>query len=412
MMKRGCWMLLAVVAGCRSSAAPAVEDIALPAIAGAPQSADPALAVDPQSHDLLLAWIAGDSTGYHLYFARSANGGDTWSTPTRITQTDHEVEPHAEASPRLVAGRGAIGIFWPHSIDVPGRRFPASHLRFSRSADGGRTWSSAVTLNDDTARVLAGHTFHGATALGDSTFMVAWLDSRAGSEPHEGDTAVHHDGDATIYLAVSKDLGASWSPSNTRLWGDACPCCRVALVTRPDGAVVAAWRGHFDGSVRDPVIATVAPAPATPRRVSVDGWVFQGCPHTGPALASAADGSLHVAWFTGKEGGAGIFYSRSSDGSSFDRPVPLLTGAGLPAAHPAVLPSAKGALVAINLDTRGARALTIARVDENQRVERYVVPRSEGADHPQWAALPTRAVLAWTEKTSAGTRIRMGSVVN
>ena len=97
----------------------------------------------------------------------------------------------------------------------------------------------------------------------------------------------------------------------------------------------------------------------------------------------------------------GIFYARSTDGSSFNRSVPLLTGEGLPAAHPAVLTSAKGALVAINLDTNGARALSVARVDENQRVERYVVPRSDGSDHPQWAALPARAVLAWTEKTSA-----------
>jgi hypothetical protein len=344
-----------------------------------------------------------------LYFARSSDGGAHWSSPVRVTDREHDIKPHAEASPRMVAMSGTIALFWPNNIEIPGRRFPASHMRFSRSTDGGARWTSAVTLNDDTARALAGHTFHGATARGD-TLIVAWLDSRTGAQPAAGDTSVHHDGDATIYTARSADRGASWAAQNGVYWGDACPCCRVALASAPDGRILAAWRGHFEGSVRDPVVATLAPAPGEPTRVRADGWVFQGCPHTGPALAVDAKGGLHVAWFTGKQGGAGVFYATSGAAGEFTAAVPLLTAETLPAAHPAITLTDAGPLIAVNLDAQGRRTLTIATVEDG-KVATHMVPDTEGADHPHVIAMPDgNALVAWTEKASGGSRIRLARV--
>ncbi|MGH7468076.1 MAG: sialidase family protein [Longimicrobiales bacterium] len=402
--------LVAVLTAC-GPAGPRVDVVDVPSVAGARETADPAIARDPANGDWLLSWVAGDSSGYHLYFARSGDGGASWSAPVRVTDRAHDIKPHAEASARMVAVNGAIALFWPNNIEVPGRRFPASHMRFSRSTDGGRSWTSAITLNDDTASALAGHTFHGATARGD-TMIVAWLDSRTGAQPAHGDTAVHHDGDATIYTAVSADRGVSWAAQNGVYWGNACPCCRVSLASAPDGRVLAAWRGHFEGSVRDPVVATLSPARGAPTRVRADGWVFQGCPHTGPALAIDDTGSLHVAWFTGKEGGAGVFYARTSGASSaFGTALPLLTAESLPAAHPAITMTRAGAVIAMNLDPNGRRALTIATVREGTATT-HVVPNTEGADHPHLIALPDgNALVAWTEKMAGAVRIRLARVV-
>jgi hypothetical protein len=404
-----CVFLFAFLFGCGGT--PAFETIQPPSVAGATESADPGVARDPVSGDLLLSWVAGDSSGYHLYFARSNDRGSTWSAPVRVTDREHDIVPHAEASPRMAATDGVIALFWPNHIAVKGRRFPASHMRFSRSIDGGRNWSPALTLNDDTTRALAGHTFHGATAVGNDTLIVAWLDSRSGVAPAaEGDPAVHHDGDATIYTALSADRGASWSAQNRMNWDDACPCCRVSLAAAPDGSVLAAWRGHFEGSVRDPVVARLAPTRAEPRRIRADGWVFQGCPHTGPALAVDQTGATHVAWFTGKEGGAGVFYAAANSSTQdFAEPIALLTGANLPAAHPAIALTSAGPLVVMNLDARGQRALTLARIHEG-KAQVNTVPNTSGADHPDAVALPDgHALVAWTEK-QAGSRIRMALV--
>ena len=72
--------------------------------------------------------------------------------PTRGAVGRHRCpSPHnpAMSSPTpkpLLAARGALALFWTNSMPVQGRRFPASNLRFSRSIDGGQTWTAAITL--------------------------------------------------------------------------------------------------------------------------------------------------------------------------------------------------------------------------------------------------------------------------
>jgi hypothetical protein len=55
---------------------------------------------------------------------------------------------------------------------------------------------------------------------------------------------------------------------------------------------------------------------STPKRISEDNWVIQGCPHTGPAMTENNDG-IHFAWFTGGQK-KGCYYTKSTDnGKSF-----------------------------------------------------------------------------------------------
>ena len=389
--------VLALLAACQQG--PRVEELDGPHVS-ARESADPALAIDAETGDLLLSWVEGDSAGYRLMFARSRDDAASWTRPVAITTSLDEVEPHAEASPRMVSARGVIGIFWPKQQRVPGRRFPASQLRFARSTDGGATWSTPITMNDDTASTApAGHTFHGATVLGDSAFVVAWLDSRRVVDGAHGAGAAHHEGSSYVFSVASPDLGATWEPANRKLWGDACPCCRISLAAL-GGDVLAAWRGHFAGDVRDIVTAPLRAA-ANPQRVHADNWVFPGCPHSGPALATA-NGQAHLAWFTGAPGRMGIYYARVGGA-----PIRVLGGAQLPAGHPALALFDDVAMVAVNLNQAGERVLSIARV-ANDDVDVIEVPNTEGADHPQLLRTAAdRALLAWKQNG----RVRLARVL-
>jgi hypothetical protein len=393
----GVFFLAVVLVACDRG--PKVETLSGPSIAGR-QSADPALAVDAKTGDLLMSWVEGDSAGYLLQLARSSDGGVTWSDAVPVTTSLGEIKPHAEASPRLVSTNGVLGIFWPKQQAIPGRRFPASQMRFARSLDGGRSWSPPITLNDDTAAAApAGHTFHGATAVGDSTFVVAWLDSReVVEESHGGGRAAHHEGSSYVFSTSSRDLGATWEPANRKYWGNACPCCRVALV--PVGnQVLAAWRGHFAGDVRDIVVAELN-AHEKPERVHADNWVFPGCPHSGPGLA-VADERVHVAWFTGAPGRMGVYYAQR--GSA---PVRILSGEQLPTGHPSIATMGDDVLVAVNLNAQGERVLTVARVTGG-RVKLVEVPNSDGADHPQLIRVADdRAIVAWTQNA----KVRVASI--
>lgn len=391
------WILGALLLAACGGSEPRVEMLNGPEIT-AKESTDAALTIDPQTGDVLLSWVEGDTSGYVLKVARSQDGGQTWSAGVAVTTSPKEVKPHAEASPRIVAAGGAIGVFWSKEEHIPGRRFPASEMRFARSLDGGASWSTPITLNDDTTDAPAGHTFHGATAVGDSTFVVAWLDSRqVVDESHDAHLA-HHEGSSYVFSTMSNDLGATWQPANRRMWASACPCCRVSLVPAGDD-VLAAWRGHFDGDVRDIVVARLAEG-EQPERVHADNWVFPGCPHSGPGMA--ADGNdVHLAWFTGAPERMGVYYAKRGG-----EPVPVIRGEALPTGHPTVTPVRDGALVAVNLNAAGARKLSVGYVkDGAARV--IEVPDTDGSDHPQLIRLADdQALLAWTQNA----RLRLARV--
>ena len=412
-MKRLSLLLLLAIIACRPSSS--VTSLEPPVTRGA-DAADPALAIDPESGDLLLTWTEGDSSGYAIRFARSSDRGETWSAPETVAGPAADIKPHAESAPRLLAmPHRTLAVAWANSVPAPGQRWPASNMRFARSTDGGRTWSSALTLNDDSATTTGGHLFHGVAWEGDSGIVVAWMDGRTppcrGGDPcgrpaeagnnvemSHDHAAADAEPDARVYVARSHDNGATWERANTPMWGSACPCCRIALARAPTGAVQASWRNHYPGNVRDIVVASLSDS--MPTRVHVDGWEYPGCPHAGPGLAVDDTGASHVAWFTGKEGAAGIFYARRDANGSIGAPLPLVTARTLPASHTAVVPRrAGGAWVAYDIDARGRSLPTLAQVGADGQLVRVHTLGVEGADHLQLAELRNgQVVAAWAQR--------------
>jgi hypothetical protein len=405
--------------GCSNDSGIRVSALEAPS-AGKSQSADPGLAIVPGSGDLMLSWIEGDGKVWELYTARSTDGGGKWSTPVRVAggaEAPEEVHPHGESSPRLVVAPGKrVALVWPNNIAVPGRKWPAAMLRFARSGDGGLTWSKPITLNDDTTGALVSHQFHGAAWSGDSGITVAWLDERgaetalaSGSDGHAEHAA---EPDASIYLASSSDFGRSWGP-NQRAWDAACPCCRVSLARDNHGQALAAWRQHFPGNVRDVVTAVAGERSSEPKRVHPDDWAYAGCPHTGPAIATGVDGTVHVAWYTGKEGGLGVYYARQAPGGGTGPAVDLATGRGLGVAHPAVVALPDGsALAAYDVAADGKRRISLARVRSGSRLAgRLVVEGSEDGKYPQLVLLnDSVAVVGWTTSSGDAPEIRLARV--
>jgi hypothetical protein len=146
---------------------------------------------------------------------------------------------------------------------------------------------------------------------------------------HDGMSGGAHDahGKTASWITRSTDGGRTWTPRTRVDMGEACPCCRTGLATGKDGTIYMAWRHVFPGSIRDVVVARSSDQGATwtaPVRVHADEWKFDACPHAGPAIALDSAGALHVTWWTGKEGNAGVFYAKSADGAkTFSEPVAL-----------------------------------------------------------------------------------------
>jgi hypothetical protein len=379
-----------------------------------------------------MTWVAETNGHWDLYFARSGDGGGSFSEPARVNDVPGDVHPHAEGAPRLVSAPGVTAVFWTNVVEAPARAWGANDLRFSRSTDGGATWEPARTLQDDSLAILPGeHTFHGATWTGDSTLVVAWLEGRERDLKHieravasgvpraeaelspdtYADPNDPHDSDAQIFAAVSRDLGRTWESQNSRVTTGVCPCCRVSLAGTPSGDVVATWRHHFGTNLRDPVFQSLWAENAEPERVHEDNWSFPGCPHSGPALDLDASGAAHVAWFTGAEGRAGIHYARrEAHDDTFEPPVPIAVAEALPVAFAAVVGTDDGgALVAHTVDGTGRRAVNVSRVDADGEVAfTQELPASDGGTHPQLALLGEgRAAVAWTNSADGKQSVRL-----
>jgi hypothetical protein len=318
-----------------------------------------------------------------------------------------------------VGPEGNVYVVWQNNREIPGRRFPSSDLRFARSTDGGRTFSPAVTVNDDANGPPSSHTFHNLVVGKDGTVWVSWLDSRvrdarraqhhhpapaAGKAPGDSIHSMHGHGgmgeDPTlpgseVRVARSVDGGKTFGPSMV-VDGGVCPCCRTSLAVGADGSIYVAWRKVYAGDVRDVVVARLAPgaqAFAAPVRVHADGWVFPGCPHAGPSLAVDGAGRLHVAWYTGRDGRQGLWHAVSGDqGKSFGEPAGLLTGAWVPPSQVAL--AASGDRVWATWDDRRTAdgPVTIARIDGN---DVHVVARERAGRSPALASASHGVLLAW-----------------
>jgi hypothetical protein len=230
------------------------------------------------------------------------------------------IEPHGEAPPQVATGPdGSIHALYTVGKDV-GARFPLSALRYARSDDGGQSWSKPVSVNEGES--FGSHNFHALLVGPDGAVYASWLSSVRG--------------ESGVWLRVSRDGGRSWQASRPIHTAPTCPCCRTALALGTDGTLYASWRKIYDGDVRDITVmasrdgGTTWDEPVKPRD---DGWVFPGCPHAGPSLKVDAAGIVHIAWWTGKAGEAGVWHARSTDGGRTWTAQPIAVGERASPAH-------------------------------------------------------------------------------
>jgi hypothetical protein len=315
----------------------------------APGARHPTVAIAPDG-TTLVAWVAMDGTASNVWLARAEAGG-TFGAPIRVNDIDGDAAPHDQAPAQVVAGDdGNVFVLWQNNTPAEGRMFPWSDLRLARSTDGGRSFEPAITVNDDAGGPPASHTFHDIAVAPDGTVLVSWIDSRvsarmeremvAASESADqaghGGHAMHDMGGPEIRVARSTDGGRTFSASTVAA-PVACPCCRTSLAFGNEGQVYVAWRDVEGDNIRDIAVARSDDGGATfgvARTVHDDGWEIDGCPHAGPSLAVDVDGRLHVVWYTGAEGGTGLFHAVSTDGgTTFGPRSPLISRAVVPVSH-------------------------------------------------------------------------------
>jgi hypothetical protein len=336
-------------------------------------------------------WLVWAGQG-RVSVARSDDGGRTFVAAAAVTRAPLELDTGPDARPQLVVDpRGRIVVGFSIFRDA---KFSGQVL-VSRSVDDGATFSAPAPITDDpvSQRFLA------LQVDPDGAIFAAWVDkrraaaARAAGRPFNG---------ASLAYAWSTDGGATFSPA--RIAHDQmCECCRLSVAASAAGRPVVLFRNIFPraagGGERDHAIVTFdgPSAPGAIRRVSVDRWAIDGCPHHGPSLAIDAAGGHHVAWFTGGEARQGAFYARSVDGGrTFSEPLMLTNGGH--AQRPFV--AAAGDRVWLAWKEFDAGRTTVVVRSSADRGSTWTPPRVVASaagfsDHPLLLASGDRMFLSW-----------------
>lgn len=354
--------------------------------AGKTQELGTAAAVDGQGG----IWIVRKETegaAQFLVAQKSDDNGATWSTPQRLQQEPEAISADGENRPKLAfGGNGEIYISYTRPLAKP----YSGEIRFIRSLDGGRTFSAPLTVHANRDEIT--HRFDSMLVDRQGRIYVTWIDkrdvetARTRKQPYAG---------AALYYALSDNGGASFR-GDYKLADHSCECCRIAMAAAPDGKVMALWRHVFAPNVRDHALASLSPSgvATAPQRATFDDWRVDACPHQGPALAYAADGTRHQAWFTVKGEEGGVYYARATPGSQPGSPVKLGSDQ---ADHAAIAVDGNQVVLAWR-QFDGKRTAIMGRISTDGGLtwrERELARTAQASDHPQLLKTRVGTALAW-----------------
>ena len=220
-------------------------------------------------------------SGDTVYFAASTDAGRTFSPPVIVSSTG-KLSLGRHRGPRLAFTSAGIVISAIVGSQGGGRD---GDLVAWRSADGGKTWSEAVRVNDVPGSAREG--LHAMAFGGADTLFAAWLDLRT-----EG---------TRVYGAVSTDGGASWS-SNRLVYespsGTVCQCCHPSAAIDSSGVIHVMFRNAMEGS-RDLHLTRSSDGGRTfevAAKLGIGTWKLEGCPMDGGAVAVDQKGRVATIW--------------------------------------------------------------------------------------------------------------------
>ena len=155
---------------------------------------DPAICCE--GSNVYVAWAERRTgPGYDILFARSADGGATWTeSPTLLNRDAPGISD--SRTPIICCDGLNIYVVWLNGPDPV-------HMYFNSSADGGVTWRDfAVRISGSTPTGF--HSFPRICCMGTNVY-VSWSDDRAGA------------GRPDMFFNRSTDGGTTWLQDDTRI---------------------------------------------------------------------------------------------------------------------------------------------------------------------------------------------------
>ncbi len=360
-----------------------------------------------------VVWTTTKDGAANVHVAMSGDGGATFSEPRRVNDQDGDASANNEQPPRVVMSGSAasarnVTVFWSKRNEGP-QRMRRDAIRMTRSTDGGRTFSPARFAHNPEFSGARG--WESLAAGPGEAVHAVWLDGRD-AERKMAEAAAHsgmaHKGQPPQDIYHST-IGSDGRLNESVIATGVCFCCKTAVAVDARGAVYAAWRHIFPGSMRD-----IAFAKSTDGgkhftalvRVSEDKWELNGCPEDGPTLAVDQAGVIHIAWATLVQEGEpykALFYATSRDGKAFSARARLPVAAAVTPGHPqlTLIPDG-GAAIVWDEVVDGLRRVSFTRVSRAGVFQPpQILSGDESASNPVIVRPEGGLLVAWTSRSSS-----------
>ena len=335
--------------------------------------------------NLVVVWAAGG----RVMSARSPDHGASLEAAIALNPAKEAVDTSGDARPAVAAdSKGRVYAAWALRKDSAYNGM----LMLARSLDGGRTFQPPRAVASDPAS----QRFPAMKVDSRDRLYLAWIDKREGAAAKKAGRGYRG---AALAMAWSDD-GAETFAFEGVAQSNSCECCRIAFELDKADRPLVMWRHVFETNIRDHalMVFTDRDHPGPIRKVAEDNWRVDACPHQGPALAVAGDGSLHAAWYTGGTTRKGVFFaSAAGPDAAFSEPRPL----GDPAttvSQPQVL-SVNGRLWMAWKEFDG-ETTTVQAQSSDDAGRTWSPPRGlartrDNSDRPILVSDGNRAVLSW-----------------
>lgn len=345
--------------------------------------------------DNKMLWVVFEQND-HVYFTRSNDLGESFDSPIAVNQQAEKIYTNGENRPKVARGHnGEIYISWTQKTDG----MYTGNIRFSRSVDDGKTFSTPITINND--GLLTGHRFDVLQVTESGKIYIAWLDKRdlvAAKEAGDDYSG------AALYFAVSDDTGASFV-ENYKVADNSCECCRIAAAVYGEDKVAVMWRHIFDGGIRDHAFAVLsADGEASYGRATFDNWKINACPHHGPDIIPAlSDGShnkasnYHMVWFSNGSDQKGIYYGLQDTASGSQSQL-YSVDAAASASHPQIASDGQRLYIAWKLfDGKKTHIKLIVSNDggANWVDKGTLLSTADSSDHPLLIESGEQVYITW-----------------
>ncbi len=336
-----------------------------------------------QDGRLWLTW----SQGGHVYVGEASAENPRPSRIIKVTTQKHDIDDNGENRPKLATKDGkTLFVTFTTRLDRPF----SGDVFFSRSLDGGMSFSPPRSLSDEKA--VSSLRFDNLILADDGNLFAVWLDKRdllAAKREKRAYTG------SAVYWTVSTNNGASFTP-NLKLVDSSCECCRIAAAPAPDGSISLIWRHIYEGSVRDHQLAHLGAGGMIdkPLRPSIDEWKIEACPHHGPGLAVDQSGARHLVWFTDGSARKGLFYAREEEGGF----TPPLSIGDSTASHPDILVREDRLYIAwkeFDGEQSLAKIMLSADGGRNWSAPQTMATAREGGERPILTTDGKQAYLSW-----------------